>query len=389
MVGGGNRRDEASFTVSNTNVFAALESLRKKKKSDKEKGSSKGGKGTSKAAGRQNAEAEKQVFWAPAPLTVKSWADVDDEDDDDYYATTAPPQAIWGGSGLNAPEETHKPDVVEESESEDELLDEGDDDAEDGHDQEPEVEEQPEPLVTKPAEATSAPKETERQLSKKERRKKELAELEAILADFGVNPKEKAEDEASSGNILPLFNYKFGECPRKSRLIYSMIAEIFSRYALCCSLFFQLDLVLLLYLLFFFWAWRKNRGFYCADVAKEQKEGQSNGNADKKDNPPAESKSAKKKKKKEKAAKEVKESQDSDVPNGQEETAGTEQADEDTSAVDVKERLKRVASSKKKKSNKEMDTAAKAAAVEAAARSKRLAAAKKKEKNHYNQQPIR
>lgn len=109
MVGGGNRRDESSFTVSNTNVFAALESLRKKKKSDKEKGSSKGGKGTSKAGGGQNAE-EKQVFWAPAPLTVKSWADVDDEDDDDYYATTAPPQAIWGG---NTPEETDKPDVVE------------------------------------------------------------------------------------------------------------------------------------------------------------------------------------------------------------------------------------------------------------------------------------
>lgn len=110
MVGGGNRRDESSFTVSNTNVFAALESLRKKKKSDKEKGSSKGGKGSSKAGGGQNAEAEKQVFWAPAPLTVKSWADVDDEDDDDYYATTAPPQAIWGG---NTPEETDKPDVVE------------------------------------------------------------------------------------------------------------------------------------------------------------------------------------------------------------------------------------------------------------------------------------
>lgn len=113
MVGGGNRRDESSFTVSNTNVFAALDTLRKKKKSDKEKGSSKGGRGTSKAAGGQNAGTEKQVFWAPAPLTVKSWADVDDEDDDDYYATTAPPQALWGGSALNAPEETHKPDVVE------------------------------------------------------------------------------------------------------------------------------------------------------------------------------------------------------------------------------------------------------------------------------------
>lgn len=112
MVGGGNRRDEASFTVSNTNVFAALESLRKKKKTDKDKSSSRGGKGKSKAAGGPNSEAEKQVYWAPAPLTVKSWADVDDEDDDDYYATTAPPQAIWGGSGVNT-EDTHKPDLME------------------------------------------------------------------------------------------------------------------------------------------------------------------------------------------------------------------------------------------------------------------------------------
>ncbi|KAK4422296.1 Polyadenylate-binding protein-interacting protein 6 [Sesamum alatum] len=328
MVGGGNRRDEGSFTVSNTNVFAALESLRKKKKSDKDKATSKGGKSTSKAAGKsKEAEEEKQVFWAPAPLTVKSWADVDDEDDDDYYATTAPPQAIWGGSGANKAEETQKPDPVEESESEDELLDEGDDDGEEEHDHEPEVQEQPEPMVTRPVEVSPAPKETERQLSKKERRKKELAELEAILADFGVNPKEKAEDEPS-------------------------------------------------------------------DVTKNKKEEQLNGDAEKKDNVPAESKSAKKKKKKDKASKELKEPQDqpnsSDVvPNGKEESAGTEPVEEDASAVDVKERLKKVASAKKKKSNKEMDAAAKAAATEAAARSAKLAAAKKKEKNHYNQQPMR
>lgn len=110
MVGGGNRRDEGSFTVSNSNVFAALDSLRKKKKSSKEKGTSKGGKSTSKA---RETEAEKPVYWAPAPLTVKSWADVDDEDDDDYYATTAPPQAVWGGSGLNKAEETRKSETVE------------------------------------------------------------------------------------------------------------------------------------------------------------------------------------------------------------------------------------------------------------------------------------
>lgn len=58
----------------------------------------------------------------PARLTVKSWADVDDEDDGDYYATTSPPQAIWG-----KPEESETPDRLEESESEDKLLDEGDD----------------------------------------------------------------------------------------------------------------------------------------------------------------------------------------------------------------------------------------------------------------------
>ncbi|KAG6511538.1 hypothetical protein ZIOFF_029606 [Zingiber officinale] len=40
----------------------------------------------------QGKEQEKQVFWALAPLTSMSWANVGDDDDDDYYATTAPPQ---------------------------------------------------------------------------------------------------------------------------------------------------------------------------------------------------------------------------------------------------------------------------------------------------------
>ncbi|XP_057799617.1 uncharacterized protein LOC131015287 [Salvia miltiorrhiza] len=327
MVGGGNRRDEGSFTVSNTNVFAALETLRKKKKSDKDRGSSKGSKSSSKsgaASGKSKQAEEKPVFWAPAPLTVKSWADVDDEDDDDYYATTAPPQAIWGGSGLNKVDETEKQDHLEESESEDELLDEGDDDVEEEPEHEMEVGEPSEPIVETKVELSPAPRETERQLSKKERRKKELAELEAILADFGVNPKEKAEDETN-------------------------------------------------------------------DVNKDGNEVQPNGVAEKKDSAaPAESKSAKKKKKKDKASKEAKEPQDqpntSDAPNEQDET---EHVEGDTSAVDMKERLKKVAAAKKKKSNKEVDAAARAAAMEAAARSAKLAAAKKKEKNHYNQQPIR
>ncbi|KAL4295584.1 hypothetical protein GQ457_12G024620 [Hibiscus cannabinus] len=307
MAGGGSRRDEGSMVINNTNVFAALETLRKKKKSDKDRGSSK--KSTSKSEQPQK-DADPQVFWAPAPLNVKSWADVDD--DDDYYATTAPPQSVWGPS---EPSQSHedKNDNLEDSESEEDILDEGDD-VEEDLDHEPEVQVNPEPLQKKAPEVPAPPKETERQLSKKERKKKELAELEALLADFGVTPSERNGQDESG------------------------------------------------------------------DVAQE------------KENPPGESKSAKKKKKKNKS-KEGKESQEqptgTNIINGPDETAGVEQAEDDASTVDVKDRLKKMASMKKKKSSKEMDAAAKAAAQEAAARNAKLAAAKKKEKNHYNQQPAR
>ncbi|XP_016502196.1 uncharacterized protein LOC107820424 isoform X1 [Nicotiana tabacum] len=302
----------------NSNVFAALDSLRKKKKSsDKESKSSKGSS--------SKKEQEPEVLWAPAPLTVKSWADVDDEDDDDYYATTAPLQSFLGSN-----ESEKKPEPVEvelqETESEEELLDDDEyEDVEEDHDHEPEVPERAEPVDQK-IEAPSAPKEVERQLSKKERRKKELAELEALLADFGVAQNEKGPDE------LP-------------------------------------------------------------DVANEKKESQQGEDAEKKNGVVTEPKNAKKKKKKDKASKEVKDSEDqpdsSDATIGPEETGGGAQQIEDASTVDVKEKLKRVASAKKKKSSKETDGAARAAAIEAAARSAKLAAAKKKEKNHYNQQPMR
>ncbi|PSS17578.1 Protein TolA-like, partial [Actinidia chinensis var. chinensis] len=103
MVGGGNRRDEGSWVINNTNVFAALE--RKKKKSDKDRGSLKS-KGSSKS---QEKEPKPQVFWAPTPLTTKSWADVDDDDDDDYYATTAPPPSVWNLSESDQTKEKQAP----------------------------------------------------------------------------------------------------------------------------------------------------------------------------------------------------------------------------------------------------------------------------------------
>jgi hypothetical protein len=106
MAGGGSRRDEGSLVINNTNVFAALETLRKKKKSDKDRGGSKSGKGGSKSGKEQQSkEPEPEVFWAPAKLTAKSWADVDDEDDDDYYATTAPSPSVWGSSQQQKSEE--------------------------------------------------------------------------------------------------------------------------------------------------------------------------------------------------------------------------------------------------------------------------------------------
>lgn len=106
MVGGG-RRDEGSMVINNTNVFAALETLRKKKKSDKDKS----GKSKSKsAAGPAKSKETEPVYWAPAPLTSKSWADVSDGEDDDYYATTVPPPSAWG----KAPQSKDQPEHVEE-----------------------------------------------------------------------------------------------------------------------------------------------------------------------------------------------------------------------------------------------------------------------------------
>lgn len=90
--------------IGSGNVFAALEALKKKKKKKPPSASSSapGRKvnGTKKPAapgkGEENApRPPPEVFWAPAPLKSKSWADVEDEDDDDYFATTAPPRPVW------------------------------------------------------------------------------------------------------------------------------------------------------------------------------------------------------------------------------------------------------------------------------------------------------
>ena len=87
------------------------------------------------------------------------------------------------------------------------------------------------------------------------------------------------------------------------------------------------------------------------NLGAEKKEEDPNGAVEKKENATGESKNAKKKKKKDKSSKEQKESQDqphgvdAGTGNATSETAETEKA-EDASAIDVKERLKKVASMK-------------------------------------------
>jgi len=314
MAGGGSRRAGAAEEprIGSGNVFAALETLKKKKKKPA------ADKGAKPAA--REGERKPEVFWAPAPLTAKSWADVEDDDDDDYFATTAPPpRPVWGNDRRDdAKDQRDAPALEEEIESEDDGLDD-EVDADEEHEHEAEDAVPAEPTVKNTAVPPAPPKDTERQLSKKELKKKELAELDAALAELGLGtPANSTQDES---------NGKKGA-----------------------------DQV----------------------VDGEKKEDAL---------APPESKSTKKKKsKKDKSSKESKEAQDQG--NGSEEAAGAE-PDEDTASVDVKERIKKVASMKKKKSSKEMDAAAKIAASEAAARSARLAAAKKKEKSHYNQQPLR
>lgn len=312
MAGGGSRRGAGAeeARIGSGNVFAALETLKKKKK-------------PAAAKKKQAPVVEKpEVFWAPAPLTTKSWADVEDDDDDDYFATTAPlcPVRETQGDDADAGHEDEKEHsaLEQEIESEDEVDDEVDAAAEDEHEAGDAV--PSEPAVQKAVAPLVPPKDTERQLSKKELKKKELEELDAVLAELGIS-------HESSNATQDETNDKKGMCQ-------------------------------------------------AADGGKKEDT-----------SAPLESKTSKKKKaKKDKSSKEAGETLDQ---NNVVDDAADAEPDEDVASVDVKERIKKVASMKKKKSSKEMDAAAKIAASEAAARRAKLAAAKKKDKNHYNQQPLR
>ena len=100
--------------------------------------------------------------------------------------------------------------ALQEIESEDDSLDDEVDPAtEDEHgtgDDAPSEE-----ALQKAVGSLAPPKDTERQLSKKELKKKELEELDAVLAELGIsNKSDNATQDETNGKLkyLPLFSKK-------------------------------------------------------------------------------------------------------------------------------------------------------------------------------------
>ncbi|KAF3643632.1 putative protein OBERON 3-like [Capsicum annuum] len=410
MVGGGNRKDE-QLVISNNNVFAALGTLRKKKKSDK-----------GKSAGSSSSKNMKQpdpVFLAPAPLTVKSWADVDDEDDDYYYATTAPPQVVWGADTAN--EQHHK---LKEAAIPVECIAKRIKIYERFNVPQVAVEEMT--FILKTLDVGVGGKERLNLISRAYPRRivcpisfmiSVFVILILLFPDPGLwyytgyvvvvclldslslasflesESEEDGLDEADDGNggeheqEPDLSGEKEPTVKKPAEHVAPKESERqLSKKELKKKELAELEAMLVEFGL------NKAESNDDSQGAAQDKVDKLNGEMAKKDdNVPGESKSAKKKKK-EKSAKEFKEQHDAsngvELGNGTNGTVTTEKG-QDAPTVAAKDKVKKMASLKKKKSSKEVDAAAKGAASEAAARSARLAAAKKKEKNHYNQQPLR
>lgn len=93
---------------------------------------------------------------------------------------------------------------MQDIESDEEGLNDVEDDSEDENENDLEVPVDAKPVVEKPAQPSLATKETERQLSKKELKKKGLEELEAVLAELGYPQREPSGHDDSHGNIYNL-----------------------------------------------------------------------------------------------------------------------------------------------------------------------------------------
>ena len=132
---------------------------------------------------------------ATSNQNVSSWADCDTDDDNDFGGSggLAPLPEDWKGSPKNDGTDGAGDASCSESDSEEEDEEEEDDMVK-NDDEEGDEEEEPEVEAAAPV-VSKQPAGPERQLSKKEQKQKELEELDAALAELGVDLR---DDEASS-----------------------------------------------------------------------------------------------------------------------------------------------------------------------------------------------
>jgi len=193
-----------SLTLSN--AFAALEVRKAKKKKAKE--SDKKKKSGKEAARKEDTlQLEREIFSRPQ-LNVSNWADCDDEDDD--FDPASQPGA---GGDTSACGNGHPQDDGHESEEEIDLEKEFG--VELGPEAEPEVEnaagvddgvegqaksdgdEVQEQVVSTQQRNESRGAPPERTMSKKEIKKKEMEELDAMLAELGIAPDDSGKKEVN------------------------------------------------------------------------------------------------------------------------------------------------------------------------------------------------
>lgn len=168
-----------------SNPFAALEHKKAKKKKEKSEREKR------KKDKKDTLELEKAIFDQPQ-INVSSWADCDDEDDWAAEPAPQPAAASQETNGAHAEEPDSDHEIIDlEEEFGVELG--GDDHHEHTEDKEHESAEKadvPAPLPKR----RSVPAPVERQLSKKELKKKEMEELDAVLAELGIDSGGKEED---------------------------------------------------------------------------------------------------------------------------------------------------------------------------------------------------
>lgn len=189
-----------NMSLTTGNIFAALDTKKGKKKKSKEHDKKKKS-GDKKAVSA--AELERAIFSQPS-ISISNWAD---EDDDDEFVATDTFATNWTQSNQPTANEPAANDEAAEAEDSEEEVDlEKELGVELGHDEDDELEddreeEQLPPLSTAaPQLQTKLAQEPERQLSKKELKKKELEELDAVFAELGIEaPAAGAECKEANG----------------------------------------------------------------------------------------------------------------------------------------------------------------------------------------------